>query len=538
MSALAPRLRQRTRSASPEPDVPSLRQQVAAPSIIDAMNDPQLFAPFFVGPSWRPWKAFLCSLFALPMNSTGRAAFKHFTNRNDVPTQPFREAVAVVGRRGGKSRVMASIAVYLAVFRSYKPAPGEQIVIGVIASDRKQAAIVLRYCLGLLRHCPLTVDLIEGETADEIRLSNSVTVEIATASMTSVRGRTAACYILDEVAFFRTDDGSRSNDGEIVNACKPALATLRGLLLAVSSPYAKRGHLYAQYRKHFGRDGSPVLVWKGSSLEMNPELDPQIVADAYEEDPVSAASEYDAEFRDDISGFVTREIIDRCVMPGRLELPPVGSATYHAFCDPSGGRSDSFTLAIGHHHKGAAVVDVLLEIRAPFSPDEAVQLCAEYLKRYRCLTVTGDRYAGEWPRERFAAYGIRYVVCEQARSDLYKTCLPILNDRRCELPDVARMSNQFVALERHVARGGRDSIDHAPGAHDDLANSVAGLLCMIAPERALDLWAKLGEQGAAGYSAFLSQATGGSAMTVKTDMIGLAVRQRIDPQRVISRRGY
>jgi hypothetical protein len=29
---------------------------------------------------------------------------------------------------------------------------------------------------------------------------------------------------------------------------------------------------------------------------------------------------------------------------------------------------------------------------------------------------------------------------------------------------------------RRTARGGRDSIDHAPGAHDDLANSACGAL--------------------------------------------------------------
>ena len=31
-------------------------------------------------------------------------------------------------------------------------------------------------------------------------------------------------------------------------------------------------------------------------------------------------------------------------------------------------------------------------------------------------------------------------------------------------------------LERRTSRGGRDSIDHAPGAHDDLPNAVAGVL--------------------------------------------------------------
>jgi hypothetical protein len=36
-----------------------------------------------------------------------------------------------------------------------------------------------------------------------------------------------------------------------------------------------------------------------------------------------------------------------------------------------------------------------------------------------------------------------------------------------------------VGLERRTARGGRDSIDHAAGAHDDLANVVAGLAAVM-----------------------------------------------------------
>ena len=41
--------------------------------------------------------------------------------------------------------------------------------------------------------------------------------------------------------------------------------------------------------------------------------------------------------------------------------------------------------------------------------------------------------------------------------------------------DDARLLTQLVGLERRTARGGRDSIDHAPGGHDDLANAVAGV---------------------------------------------------------------
>ena len=65
---------------------------------------------------------------------------------------------------------------------------------------------------------------------------------------------------------------------------------------------------------------------------------------------------------------------------------------------------------------------------------------------------------------------------EQSKSDLYRDLLPILNSGRAELLDVPRLVSQLCGLERRTARGGRDSIDHAPGAHDDLSNSVAGAI--------------------------------------------------------------
>ena len=78
------------------------------------------------------------------------------------------------------------------------------------------------------------------------------------------------------------------------------------------------------------------------------------------------------------------------------------------------------------------------------------------------------------PGERFAAHGVRYEPCEKPKSDLYLNLLPTLNAKRVELLDIPRLVSQLCSLERRAARGGRDSIDHAPGGHDDLANAVAG----------------------------------------------------------------
>ncbi|MEO7729376.1 MAG: hypothetical protein ABIY55_00250, partial [Kofleriaceae bacterium] len=199
-----------------------------------------------------------------------------------------------------------------------------------------------------------------------------------------------------------------------------------------------------------------------------------------------AAAEYGADFRRDIEGLMTREAIAACVVAGRRELPPAGDTSYIGFCDPSGGSQDAMTLAIAHREGERAVLDLVRERRPPFSPDEVVREYAEALKAYRCTSVTGDRYGGQWPRERFAVHGVHYVPADMAKSDLYATLLPLVNAGRVELLDERRLTAELIGLERRTARGGRDSIDHSPGAHDDVANSAAGALVLAADARRVE----------------------------------------------------
>jgi hypothetical protein len=97
--------------------------------------------------------------------------------------------------------------------------------------------------------------------------------------------------------------------------------------------------------------------------------------------------------------------------------------------------------------------------------------------------VTGDRYAGEWPRERFSVHGIKYEVADMNKSEFYLATLPLINSGRCQLLDNARLLGQFLSIERRTARGGRDSCDHRPGAKDDLANAAAAALVLAESAR-------------------------------------------------------
>ena len=67
------------------------------------------------------------------------------------------------------------------------------------------------------------------------------------------------------------------------------------LLLCISSPYARRAELWGAYKDHYGNDGHSVLVWKADTASMNPHLDPQIIADAYQRDKAAASAEYGAD---------------------------------------------------------------------------------------------------------------------------------------------------------------------------------------------------------------------------------------------------
>jgi hypothetical protein len=452
-------------------------------NLLAAINDANLFKRWLGDPSWAPWRAFLGALFGLEMSDEQLAVFKQCTGRTTAPTAAFTEAWLVCGRRGGKSSVLALVAVYLACFRDYREhlAPGEIATIRIMAADRAQARTIFRYVGALLRETPLLERLIERELAESFELSNRVSIEIGTASFKSVRGYSFAGVLCDEIAFWQSDEGSTNPDEEVLAALRPGLVTLPGaMLLCASSPYARKGALWAAFQRWHGKDDAPVLIWHAPTRTMNSSVPEEFIARELEKDHPRAAAEYLAEFRTDVESFVSLDAVRGCIGAGCRERGPSRQWRYWGFCDPSGGSNDAMTLAVAHREGNTVILDLVRERRPPFSPEAVVEEFAGVLRAYRCTSVVGDRYAGEWPRERFRIHFINYEVAEKSKSELYQSLLPLLNSRAIDLLDSDRLLHQLVGLERRTARGGKDSIDHARGAHDDLANAAAGAVELAA----------------------------------------------------------
>ena len=458
-----------------------------------ALTDPELLGGVLAGESWRAWRILLIAAMGEALTDDERIIFQKLTARAREPGVRCLILLVVAGRRGGKSRAISCLVVYLAIFFDHgaKLAPGERGVLLCLAQNRQQAKVVFGYVTGIFEAVPLLAGLVENQTAESLSLTNGVEIEVRSASFRGLRGITAIGVVCDEAAFWYDEaSGSQNSDTEILDAVGPALATTGGPLVIISSPYAKRGVVFEIHARDYGEKGDPrILVAQGASRDFNESLPQRVVDDAMEKDAAAASSEYLGLFRTDISALIDRETIEACVSRGVSVRAPLAQFSYVGGVDPSGGSgSDSFTMAIAHLEDGVAVLDCVLERKPPLSPEAVTAEFAAVLKEYRVSTVRGDRYAGLWPADRFRAHSISYEPSDLNRSEVYLAFWPMLTSGKVDLLDHQKMISQFVGLERRTARSGRDSVDSSPNQHEDIANSVA-LALTSARASASSYWA-------------------------------------------------
>ena len=443
-------------------------------SLREALSDPGLLGNILAGDSWKAWRVILIAAMGEELTDDERPIFTALTGREREPLQRIEELAAVVGRRGGKSRSMATLAAYIGSLCRHNLVLGEQGIVLLIAPDQKQAKVTLDYCAAAFDQSPILRQLVVNRTQDALELENGITIEVRSASFRRLRGPTYIAVIADEAAFWYSDEFSANTDSEILNAVRPGLATTSGPLIIASSPYARRGVLWETHRRHYGPNGDKlILVAQGTSRDFNPSLPQSVVDRALERDRAAASAEYLAQFRTDIESFVSHEVVTACI-GDYVEMAPLSKNRYSAFTDPSGGSADSFTMAISHREGDRIFIDAIREVQPPFSPESVIDEFASLCRSYRISKIEGDRYAGEFPRQQFRKRGLEYRCSDKTKSDLFRNLLPMLNAGRVTLPKSERLTNQLCGLERRVARSGKDSIDHGPGSHDDLANSVAG----------------------------------------------------------------
>ena len=320
-------------------------------SMRSALSDDDLLGKALKGDSWSAWRIILIAAMGEVLTDAERLVWRELTGgRQREPGVMAEEVHAICGRRSGKTKAVATAAVYLAALcdHSDKLAAGERAVLPIMSATTWQSSRAFNFIRGIFSDAPALQALVESGTADTIRLAN-VDIECRPASYRTIRGATAVGFIADETAFWWTAEAARNPDVEIFNAARPALATTGGPLLCVTSPYGKRGEAWATFRRDFGPEGDPrVVVINAASRRLNPTLSESVVKRAFERDAAAARSEFGGEFRNDISGFIDLAVIEGAVDRGVTARPRLDGVVYRSGCDMSGGAHDSATICVAH----------------------------------------------------------------------------------------------------------------------------------------------------------------------------------------------
>jgi len=479
--------------------------------IVKAVEDPQLFKPFFRGDlrTWKSWLTFFKVLSGRTDLDAGEMAlFQQCTGLDELPQEDIKEVYLIIGRRGGKSTVTALLAVIYALWGGWEKylAPGETANAFIIATNKQQAGIIKRYVSAILAMPPFK-RLVKKELSEEIMLHNGVNIAIKPASWRSSRGFSVGLLCMEELAFWRFESDSETCDKEIYTAIKPGMTTIKNsLVVGLSTPFTRQGLLWQKYRDHFGKPG-PVLIWRAPTWTMNQtmtraELERDFLEGLGESE---FDAEYGANFRSDLESWMPHDLYEAAVDP-ISHRPPVSGIVYVGFCDPAEGLrkgGDSMTFAVAHmarpdgdppafegldegEDQRVYFLDKVVEFRPPFNPEAVISEISRVCEEYDISTVHQDRHALAWIASDFQKHGVAVQVSKLNKSQIYEHFGIAVGRGRVRLIENDRMRRQALGLQRYLKSGGLVKIDHLSGRHDDVINAAAGAVTLLSTREPLN----------------------------------------------------
>ena len=455
-------------------------------NIIEFIEDDALIGDKNLSPAQR---MSLKAVYGLPLSPEERSLFRETTGRQGyVPGTEQSEVTFCLGRRAGKSdKLAANIAVYEACARDFKFSVGEIPIVMIVSTEKeRQSRIVFQYVLQKMERSLILKRMIKSVTTQEIRLKNRAIIQVYPCAVAQIRGASLLCFIGDECAWWRVE--GKDVDTEILSAARPGLSFEHSKLIKISTPYMRRGEIWNDYRRYFGKDDAEVLVFQGATELFNPSFSKIKLDHAQEKDPVAYEAEFLARFRQDLSSMYEPESVDRAINFDRpMEMGYREGNEYHAFVDTAGGGGrDCYAISIGHRDReGERIVVDVVRSRAPkFDPAEVTAQYCELLKSYKVFRITGDKFSGDFASSLFAKGGIEYIRSEKTKSELYLEAESVFNTGGADIPNRAILIDQLKRLVRKVRSGGKDSVDVEVGSEDE-ANVVCGLVTLVSGKKEL-----------------------------------------------------
>jgi hypothetical protein len=422
-------------------------------------------------------RTFLKSIYGLELDDDELDFYCRGTGRKTYDPREQREVTAIIGRRGGKTRLAAQIAVYEAT-RTHNVPPGERAFILVIAPVLRQAQIAFDYVSKYMNGAPELSQLVGRERKSEIELRNGITIACLPCSKVTVRGYSVVCAICDELGFWVHEETAANPEREVIAALRPAMSTLTHTkLIKISTPHRKEGILWEDFQN---RESLDYPVWQVSSKEMNPTIPEDFLKEAERENKEDFRREYLAEFTDSLVGWITWEMLEPCVVRGCREFPRVSNGTYVAAVDPAFRDSD-FGFAV-LHRSDYGNITVPFAARWTGTHNSPVNLESisvqinDVLQRFGINSLVGDQYSFPILQEHFEKLGIFYrefPFGSHTRASIYGNLRQLMTQQKLSLVDHPDLIHQLISLEQIRAANGNTDIRPPRSLKDDMAIAVA-----------------------------------------------------------------
>ncbi|HXB16402.1 MAG TPA: hypothetical protein VNV44_11745 [Solirubrobacteraceae bacterium] len=306
---------------------------------------------------------------------------------------PLGGVVCAAGRRGGKTRLAAAVALADLLFRpdlDAKMLPGEARYSVCVANSIDQSKRLLEAARLIVDGSPVARSMLESDTTDELRFTlpdgHRGILKCMPCASRSTRGWPVSTLCLDECAHFLSDtDGDRAAE-RIYQALRPAMAQFDGgRVLAISSPMGDSNWFAKRWRQ---ADSGALTGWgafKYTSRELNPTLSEAFLEEARLEEPETFPSEYLAQF--EAGGTSLYIEPDRIRVNERLlEGEPGDADEWIAGSDPATSE-DAWGLAM----LGRRGERLVLGPYRAFQPDAA----AKKQRVFHLLRKSQDRVIGE-----------------------------------------------------------------------------------------------------------------------------------------------
>lgn len=363
------------------------------------------------------------------------------------------------GRQIGKTTITSIKALHYAFTNAEK-------TVLVIAPTQRQSSNLFNKIRDFAQKHALLRKSIVRHTQTMIEFTNKSRIYALPSGYdgSGIRGYTADLMIIDEAAFIPE---------EVFPAILPMLATTKGQLVLLSTPFGRRGFFYDCWKdKKYSKHDYPSSV-------------SPLISDSFLKDQkakltdIEYRTEYLAEFVDEAGSYFPMSLINKCIRDYSILNQGEIGKTYFAGIDWA-KYQDSTVIAVVERGEDYHRIVHLKEFKGvPY--EVSISYFKSLLSRFNILRVYADRGAGERQIEEIRSLGVNVVplyFTTTSKIDIYQNLKFLMENEIIHIPspeikETKTLINQLADFTYNLSPHGNLIFTKGKKEHDDYVDALA-----------------------------------------------------------------